>query len=301
MKNKFSAIVLIVFCSVVLIRCNSKYNVVTDRISDYTNLSLGKYVTYKLDSTVTLPFGTGFTVNSYVVKDSIEAQMTDALNRPGYRIVRYLWDEPTKRWNNINTFMAVQTNNTYEYTEDNNRQVRLVSPIAENFSWVGNSGAGSSPFNLTSGDAGYFMWSFHYQNVGMPFRVGNLNFDTTITVVQFDSLDNKPFSANNITNYTKSYEVYAKGVGRVFQDLFSWEYQTSYVTRNCMLIKCLNNKCDTTRLNCNSDGIANPSNKNCDSIARAQLDAGARVVCDTVPGSFVYNGYGVKLSIIDHN
>ena len=73
----------------------------------------------------------------------------------------------------------------------------------------------------------------------MPFKVGNLNFDTTITVVQFDSTNNKPFYANSISNYSRSYEVYAKGVGKIFQDLFSWEYQTSYITSNCMMIHCL--------------------------------------------------------------
>ncbi|HTE12112.1 MAG TPA: hypothetical protein VK645_14105 [Chitinophagaceae bacterium] len=301
MKNKFSTIILIAFCSLLVIRCNSKNDLVSDHISDYTNLGVGKYVIYKLDSTITLPFGTGFTVNSYTVKDSIEALITDNLNRPAFRIVRYVWDEPTHVWNNSNTFMAVQTANKFEYIENNMRQVRLVSPIVDNFSWNGNSAIGVSPFHFGTNDAEYLDWSFSYSNVGMPFKVGNLNFDTTITVVQYDSTVNKPFSVNNLNNYSSSYEVYAKGVGKIFQDLFSWEYQTSYITRNCLLIHCLNNKCDTTQIKCNTDGTTDGSNKNCDSIARAQLDAGVRIVCDTVPGNYYYSGYGVKLSILNHN
>jgi hypothetical protein len=301
MKNKFSAIVLIAFCGLLLIRCTSKYDLVTGHISDYTNLGVGKYVIYKLDSTITLPFGTGFTVNSYTVKDSIEALITDNLNRPAYRIVRYVWNAPAQRWNNSNTFMAIQTANTFEYVENNMRQLRLVSPIVDNFSWKGNSSIGVSPFQFGSKDASYLDWVFSYSHVNMPFKVGNLNFDTTITVVQYDSANNKPFSANNLNNYSHSYEVYAKGVGKIFQDLFSWEYQTSYITRNCLMIHCLNNKCDTTRIKCNTDGTTDSNNKNCDSIARAQLDAGVRIVCDTVPGNYYYNGYGVKLSILNHN
>jgi len=301
MKQKFPAVVLIFFCSLLLIRCNSKNDIVSDHISDYTNLGIGKYVIYKLDSTVTLPFGTGFTVNSYTVKDSIEAMVTDNLNRPGYRIVRYVFDSTTNTWNNSNTFMAIQTGSTFEYIENNMRQLRLVSPIVNNFSWKGNSYIGSSPFNFTSDDDNYLSWVFAYRNVGSPFRVGNLNFDTTITVVQFDSTTNKPFYVNSLSSYSRSYEVYAKGVGKIFQDLFSWEYQTSYITRNCLMIHCLNNKCDTTKVKCDSDGTTDAANKNCDSIARAQLDAGVRIVCDTVPGNYYYNGYGVKLSIINHN
>ncbi|MEO5594361.1 MAG: hypothetical protein ABIR15_05435 [Chitinophagaceae bacterium] len=301
MKKIFFAIVLIAFCGLLLTRCNSKNDLISDHVSDYTNLGIGKFVTYKLDSTVTLPFGTGFTVNSYIVKDSIEAAITDNLNRPGYRIARYVWDEPTKKWNNSNTFMAFQTANTFEYIENNMRQTRLVSPIVDNFSWKGNSYIAVSPFHFTSEDANYLDWVFSYSNVGMPFQVGNLNFDTTITVVQFDSTTNKPFYVNSLSSYSSSYEVYAKGVGKIFQDLFSWEYQTSYITRNCLMIHCLNNKCDTTKVKCDSDGTTDASNKNCDSIARAQLDAGVRVVCDTVPGNYYYNGYGVKLSILNHN
>ncbi|MFT3933865.1 MAG: hypothetical protein QM726_09645 [Chitinophagaceae bacterium] len=301
MKHIFSAIVLLILCSALLVCCNSKNNIVSGRISDYTNLGVGKVVTYRLDSTVTLPFGTGFTVNSYTVKDSIEGMLTDNLNRPGYRIVRYVWDTLNKVWNNSNTFMAIPTDKTFEYIEDNRRQLRLTSPIVGGFSWKGNSYMGQSPFNFSTGDQSYLDWVFSYSNVDMPFHVGSLNFDSTITVVQHDSNDNKPFYVNSLSSYSRSYEVYAKGVGKVFQDLFSWEYNTSYITKNCKLIHCLNNKCDTTLIKCDSDGTTDAANKNCDSIARAQLDAGVRIVCDTTPGGYYYNGYGVKLSIISHN
>ena len=301
MKNKFYVFILIAFTALLLTRCNTKNDLVSAHINEYTNMGVGKFVTYQLDSTVTLPFGLGFTVHSYIVKDSIEAQITDNLNRPGYRIVRYVWDEPTHSWNNSNTFMAIQTSNTFEYIENNMRQVRLVSPIVDNFSWKGNAAIATSPFKFSSDDANYLDWVFAYSNVGMPFKVGNQNFDTTITVVQYDSLNNKPFYVNSLSSYSSSYEVYAKGVGKVFQDLFSWEYQTSYVTRNCLMIRCLNGKCDTTKIKCDSDGTTDIANKNCDSIARAQLDAGVKIKCDTIPGNFYYNGYGVKMSIINHN
>ena len=301
MKNKFSAIVLVTICCLVLMRCNSKNDIVSASINDYTNLKVGKFVIYKLDSTVTLPFGTGFTVNTYTVKDSVEGMITDNLNRSGYRIVRYVWNTTTNTWNNSNTFQAIPTGNTFEYIEDNRRQLKLVTPIVDNFNWKGNSYMAASPFQFTSDDQNYLDWVFYYSNVGKPFTVGNKTFDTTITVNQFDTNTNKPFYVNSLSSYSRSYEVYAKGVGKIFQDLFSWEYQTSYITRNCLMIHCLNGKCDTTKVKCDSDGTTDAANKNCDSIARAQLDAGVRVVCDTVPGNYYYNGYGVKLSILDHN
>jgi hypothetical protein len=302
MKNALYTLLLITGVAALLVACNTKNDLVSAKISEYTNLGVGKFVTYKLDSTVTLPFGVGFTVHSYVVKDSIEGMLTDNTGRPAYRIVRYTWNQSSKTWSNSNTFMAIQTGNTFEYVENNMRQTRLVSPITDNFSWKGNSYIAISPFNFTSSEtANYLDWTFAYSNVNQPFQVGNKTFDTTITVVQHDSNDNKPFYVNALSTYSSSYEVYAKGIGKVFQDLFSWEYQTSYVTRNCLIIHCLNNKCDTTKVKCDSDGTTDPANKNCDSIAKAQLDAGVRIKCDTIPGTFYYNGYGVKLSIMDHN
>ncbi|MEP7278347.1 MAG: hypothetical protein ABI813_06880 [Bacteroidota bacterium] len=301
MKKRFYGPMLIALCSLLVVCCNKTDTISTDKISDYTNLAVGKFVIYKLDSTVTLPFGVGFKVNSYIVKDSIDGMVTDNLNRPGYHIVRYVWDTTAHQWNNSNTFLAVQTGKVFEYTENNLRQTRLVSPIADYFSWQGNSYIGSSPFNFVSNDDNYLGWTFAYSNVGLPFTVGNLNFDTTITVVQYDSANNKSFYVNSISNYSKSYEVYAKGVGKIFQDLFSWEYQTSYVTRNCLLIHCEGSHCDTTKISCQSDGVTNGTSNNCDSIASAQISQGVRIVCDTIPGNFTYNGYGVRLSIMNHN
>src|ERR1700712_6028626 len=109
MKNKVYGILLVAFCSLCLIRCNKTDILATGQLADYTNLAVGKFVIYKLDSTVTLPFGVGFTVNSYLVKDSINAMVTDNLNRPGYRIIRYVWNDATQQWTNSNTFMAVLT------------------------------------------------------------------------------------------------------------------------------------------------------------------------------------------------
>jgi hypothetical protein len=298
MKNQFYGIILIAFCSLLLTRCNKNDTLIPSKISDYTNMGVGKFVIYKLDSTVTLSFGVGFTVHSYLVKDSIDGMVTDNLNRPGYHIVRYTWDTAARQWNNSNTFLAVQTGKVFEYTENNLRQTRLISPIGGSLNWQGNSFMGVSPFNFISNDDDYLDWTFSYSNAGQPFKVGNQTFDSTITVVQYDSMNNKSQDPNFISNYSKSYEVYAKGVGKIFQDLFSWEYQASYATRNCLLIHCENNKCDTTKIACDSDGSAG---NNCSAIATSQASLGVRIVCDTIPGNFTYNGYGVRLSIMNHN
>ena len=55
----------------------------TAPLSDYNPLTVGKYITYNLDSTVVYTnFGQTQTVNSYQVKLMVDAQITDNLGRP---------------------------------------------------------------------------------------------------------------------------------------------------------------------------------------------------------------------------
>ena len=64
----------------------------TDTIADYMPLAVGKYITYRLDSTVFTNFGTVQEVHKYQVKHVVDAQIPDNLGRPSYRIFRYLND-----------------------------------------------------------------------------------------------------------------------------------------------------------------------------------------------------------------
>ena len=82
------------------------------KIQDYNLQVVGKQITYKLDSTVFINFGTKDTVISYFVKDSVVAQVTDNLGRNAYRIFRYMRKTATAAWQPVNTFMTVPTDNT---------------------------------------------------------------------------------------------------------------------------------------------------------------------------------------------
>ena len=58
-------------------------------IEDYFPVALGKSITYKLDSSVYINFGTQKDTRSYIIKDSIEGQATDLIGRPTFRVARY--------------------------------------------------------------------------------------------------------------------------------------------------------------------------------------------------------------------
>ena len=71
----------------------------TEAIADYLPLAVGKYITYRLDSTVFTNLGRNEEIHSYQVKHMVDAQIADNLGRPSYRIIRYLRDSlGTQPW-----------------------------------------------------------------------------------------------------------------------------------------------------------------------------------------------------------
>jgi len=174
-----------------------------------------------------------------------------------------------------------------EYVEDNNRYTKLVNPVTEENAWLGNSYIGNNIFSFSN----FSTWNFFYKNINQPAQIGNLKFDKTITVVQYDSADNKPFfDPKNYYQYNKSYEIYADTIGLVYKDLLSWEYQAFRDITNCQLIKPKTGGRDTSFVDCTL--------LNCDSLRNLPNYS---VLCDTSLTKFYYNGYGIRQKIISHN
>lgn len=286
---KKSLVLTVVFISALIIMNGCETKVETPEYESYKSyypLAVGKYITYKLDSTVVKPFGTGFETKTYTVKDVIEEQFTDNSNRATYKIVRYKLEGTRWVFNNIFTITPLQ--NSIELVENNLRYTKLINPVTEGKDWKGNSYLSYSPFFAYSD---FKNWSYTYSKIKSPFAINNQAFNNTITVQSFDSILNKPFYNKIYSEYSKGYEVYAKDIGKVYQDILNWEYQVFTSFFNCKRIRCINNVCDTSAINCNLI--------RCDSIAKIQ---GNRIIgCDTVINKFYYEGYGVKLTMIDHN
>ena len=81
----------------------------SDSVNDYYPLQVGKYITYDLDSTLFINFGQKDTVIHYQAQDKVDAQITDNLGRPAYRILRYIRQDSSQDWAPNNTFMAIPT------------------------------------------------------------------------------------------------------------------------------------------------------------------------------------------------
>ncbi len=239
----------LVFISLFFVSCKKeKENFVSASVNDYLPMQVGKYITYNLDSTIFLPFGSRDTVVSYQVQDRVDAQIADNIGRPAFRVIRYIRKDNSKDWLPNNTFMVVPTENSIEYVENNLRFLKLEAPIKQDFSWKGNSYIDTYSINS---DLKYLDdWDYIYDSIGVPLTINSLTIDSTIKVGERDEFlgDDPSNPATVYAEKTYSVEKYGKGIGMIYREFLHWEYQGPQ---------------------------------------------------PGVPGYF--SGYGIKLSILDHN
>lgn len=297
MKMLKSGICLIVLLS--LFSCNKVEKFPSEDLSEYTNLQVGKYIRYNLDSMRFVFFGQKDTTISYQAKDVVEAAITDNLGRPSWRVVRYLRDSASRNerdWRPSMAYMITPTRESLEVIENNQRFQKLKLPINNGFSWKGNS------YIDTYNDYSmHFLngWDYTYENVGGTFTdSGRTSIENTVTVNQADLETNIGSATASIIQKIFSKEVYAKNIGLVYKNLITWEYQPTFETRRCYYTKCVNNKCDTIECEANSN--------RCDSIATVNdsqpMSRRWIMKCrDSIRTGFRYEGYGIKLKMIDHN
>jgi len=237
------------FCITLFISCKKENaSFTSESVNDYFPLQVGKYITYHLDSTLFINFGQKDTIVSYQIQDKVDAQVTDNLGRPAYRIIRYIRKDSSKDWVPNNTFMAVATSNSLEYIENNLRFLKLEIPVKQDFSWKGNSYIDT--YSIYS-DLKYLDdWDYIYDSIDVPLTINSINIDSTVKVTERDEFLGQDPSIPGTQYAEKTYalEKYGKGIGLIYREFLHWEYQGG--------------------------------------------ETG-------VPGYFV--GYGIKLSIIDHN
>ncbi|HAO47542.1 MAG TPA: hypothetical protein PLZ45_10270 [Ferruginibacter sp.] len=190
-------------------------------LSDYYPLQVGKYITYNLDSTVFINFGTKDTVIKYQVKHQVDAQITDNLGRPAYRILRYIRKTAANPWVPDNTFMAVPTGTSIEFIENNMRLIKLASPIRNGFSWKGHRYV-----DIYGVDMRYLEdWDYTYDSLNTKITLGAIMVDSTLKVAQRDEVLGNPSDPNSYHEINYGAERYAKGIGLVFRNFLHVEYQ----------------------------------------------------------------------------
>jgi hypothetical protein len=229
MKTVIAPLIILTAMVISFEGCSKKTDTYqTEPLTDYyINLEPGKFIRYRLDSTLYIQFGQKDTTISYEAKDEVDGQITDALGRPGWRILRYLrpvGSTDESAWDLKLAYFVVPTNGKLEVIENNLRYIKLISPVLEGNTWHGNAYLPDHPFEQFYGilsDAGLQFWDYTYQNKGTVETVNDVDYDSTLSVHQVEEEEYTP--ALDFRNYW--IEKYAKGIGLIYKEMIMWEHQ----------------------------------------------------------------------------
>jgi len=227
MKFNFLYILLL---AVVFSACeNSKEEFITESYKEYFPLSIGKSITYRIDSLVFTKSGSQIETHKYQVKHTVHSEVTDNQGSKTFIINRQIRDETgTTPWIENGSYTVTQLEDQVEVVENNLRVIKLHSPMKKNFSWRGNAYLPTSPYRPSFDmDAGSDMnqWQFTYSNFG-DTSVNGQQYQNVWTVAQNNYVLNiPPPSANSIGVKEVGLEQYAKGIGLVYKTYEIYERQ----------------------------------------------------------------------------
>lgn len=202
----------------------------SEAITDYLPLKVGKYITYRIDSTVFTNFGTVIETHKYQVKHVVDAQVTDNLGRASFRILRYLRNEAgTSPWVENGTYFITPLTDQAEVIEDNLRYIKLHLPLKVNTVWKGNKYLSGDPFASLytfNNDDDMNNWDYDIESYEPSITIAGTPVKDVFTVFQIDESFNAPVTnPNSIGSRTLAQEQYAKNIGLVSRDFILWEYQ----------------------------------------------------------------------------
>ena len=216
---------------ILALSCTSeKEELPTEPVEDYMLLTPGTYITYRLDSLVFTSFGRVIETHRYQVKEQVDAQITDNLGRPSFRVFRYLRDSlGTTAWQPSGTYYVTPLADQIEVVEDNLRFIKLHMPIRENFSWKGNKYLPNEPYYPKypfNNDISIQDWDFFYDGSSTSFSYRGNNYNDVYTVEQIDEANNVPITApGSYASKSRSVEKYSKNIGLVYREYELWDYQ----------------------------------------------------------------------------
>jgi hypothetical protein len=217
---------ILLFLSSFVWSCKKNNPLVTDGPSDYYPMHVGNYIIYRMDSLKYINVGSQDTLISYHAKEVVDDSITDNLGRLSYRVIRYLSDTTeTSEWVPSIAYLVTPLKGSVEVVENNLRFIKLVTPVQDGISWLGNSyidtRSDNSPVPYMDG------WNYVYANTGLPFDVLAGTVPVTVTVNEANEISGLGDSSYTQTVY--SAEVYGKNIGCIYKKFLYSVYQSPNV------------------------------------------------------------------------
>jgi hypothetical protein len=215
----------------IFLSCERKTELfISEAIPDYLPVAVGKYITYRLDSTVFTNTGRTEEIHKYQVKHTVDAEVTDNLGRQSFRIIRHIRDSAgTQTWVENGTYFITPLSDQVEVVEDNLRFIKLRIPFKINTEWKGNRYLNTDPYSSLynfNNDDNMFDWDYNYDQFDATATIGTQALKDVYTVLHIDESLNAPVTDTRIYGFKNySIEKYAKNTGMVYREDVLWEYE----------------------------------------------------------------------------
>jgi len=233
MRAVFTYLSCIVLLCIVSTGCKEEVQELTpEPLSDYLSPQPGKFIIYKLDSTVFTQNGRTLEVHSYQEKVLVDQEITDNLGRPSFRIYRFLRDVAGQNpWVSAGSFLVTPGTTQTEIIEDNLRSVRMILPMNVGQTWKGNRFLPANPYASVfefSDDNHIHLedWEFNYAAKGESLTLNGKTVNDVLTIEGPDISVNAGITdPASFGSRTLLLDKYAKNIGLVYQEYVMWEYQ----------------------------------------------------------------------------
>lgn len=171
----------------------------------YFPTEIGRWIEYAVDSAWRYDVGGLSDSLSYLLREELVEDFTDAEGRAAQRLIRY-WDQTaTGEWLPKDVWWQVRGTTQAERSEENERRIKLIFPPRTGQYWNTNAINTGTEYELT------------YVEVDVPWSINGMSFDSTVLV--------RTTYPNNAVVTNTYYERYAKHVGLVYRQVDSTDTQ----------------------------------------------------------------------------
>ncbi|MFN5416229.1 MAG: hypothetical protein ACK5B9_04170 [Flavobacteriia bacterium] len=187
-----SNVILFLLVTLIFVSCK-KDNEEVNFHHEYFPLVEGTFVEYQVTETEYI--ASNPTSKTYKLKTVVGDTVIDNSGRIARKFYRYIYDENLQTYVVKDLWTAIIDQERAELVEENQRMIKLVFAPTLAKEWDGNA------FNV------YEEAFLYYDKIHKPYKVGNMDFDSTLVVEEDSTL--------NFIEYRRKYEVYAAGIGLV--------------------------------------------------------------------------------------
>ena len=143
----------------------------------------------------------------YFLKEEVGESYINQTGSTTFTLTRYKRSNDTLAWEMDSVWSVIKSETNVVVTENNIPYVKLIFPVLDQKQWDGNA------FNIFEKEL------YSYENIYQPFSSGNMDYNSTIKVIQ-------SYNQDPIVRWDVRSEIYAENIGLIYKETIILYYCT---------------------------------------------------------------------------